>query len=258
MDGTEKEPDGSEESWLRFRGSRDRALATVVLSIKPSLLYLIGADPEDPVAVWQTLQSQFQRKTWANKLSLRQRLHSLHLHSLLHSIPFKLMTMLFNKLAVVRMESTSWKVFRLQGQEVLYWQRWWVHVNRVWRLSQGRGDYRTSVHYSEDATSGPQQNGVSERIDELNSRGDSAINTTWLRSTSSLLGWSSIHSSIPNQPKLSTLNDMTPLKHGTTRNQTSGTCESLVVPDKFTSVRQWCYSCSWSARKEAYWYNSKI
>ena len=99
--GTEKEPDGA-EAQLKFRGRRDRALATVVLSIDPSLLYLIGADPEDPVAVWGTLQSQFQRKTWANKLSLRRRLHSLHLRdgdSVQDHI--KSMTELFNELAVV-------------------------------------------------------------------------------------------------------------------------------------------------------------
>ena len=76
--GTEKEPDGA-EARLKFRGHRDCALATVVLSIEPSLLYLLGADHADLFAVWGALQSQFQRKTWANKLSLRRRLHSLHL-----------------------------------------------------------------------------------------------------------------------------------------------------------------------------------
>ena len=100
--GTEKEPDGAEAAQLKFRGRRDRVLATVVLSIDPSLLYLIGADPKDPVAVWGMLQSQFQRKTWANKLSLRRRLHSLHLRdgdSIQDHI--KSMTELFNELAVV-------------------------------------------------------------------------------------------------------------------------------------------------------------
>ena len=49
-----------------------------MLSVDPSLLYLIG-DPEDPVAVWKKLSDQFLKKTWANKLVLRQRLHSLRL-----------------------------------------------------------------------------------------------------------------------------------------------------------------------------------
>ena len=36
--GIEKEPEGA-EAQLKFRARRDRALATVVLSIEPSLLY---------------------------------------------------------------------------------------------------------------------------------------------------------------------------------------------------------------------------
>ena len=60
----------------KFMARRDRALATIVLSVEPSLLYLIG-DPVDPVAVWQKLADQFQKKTWANKLALRRRLYSL-------------------------------------------------------------------------------------------------------------------------------------------------------------------------------------
>ena len=46
-------------------------LATIVLAVETSLLYLIG-DPEDPVAVWQKLQNQFQKKTWVNKLALQR------------------------------------------------------------------------------------------------------------------------------------------------------------------------------------------
>ena len=45
---------------------RDRALAMMVLSVDPTLLYLLG-DPEDPVTVWKKLSDQFQKKTWANK-----------------------------------------------------------------------------------------------------------------------------------------------------------------------------------------------
>ena len=48
-----------------YCGRKEQALATVVLD--SSLLYLLG-EPEDPVAVWEKLASQFQRKTLANKL----------------------------------------------------------------------------------------------------------------------------------------------------------------------------------------------
>ena len=52
---------------------KDCALATIVLSLEPLLLYLIG-DPDDPGVVWKKLADQFQKKTWANKLALRRRL----------------------------------------------------------------------------------------------------------------------------------------------------------------------------------------
>ena len=62
----------------KFRSRRDKALATIVLSVDTSLLYLIG-DPEDPAAVWQKLANQFEKKTWATKLDLRRKLHSMRL-----------------------------------------------------------------------------------------------------------------------------------------------------------------------------------
>ena len=40
---------------------------------------LLGPDPEDPAAVWKKLADQFQKKTWANKLRLRRKLHNLKL-----------------------------------------------------------------------------------------------------------------------------------------------------------------------------------
>ena len=73
--GTETLPGEGGDRGSKFIARRDRALATIVLAVDPSLLYLIG-DPEDPVIVWQKLQDQFQKKTWANKLALRRRLHS--------------------------------------------------------------------------------------------------------------------------------------------------------------------------------------
>ena len=36
-------------------------------------------DPEDPSDVWQKLESQFQKRTWANKLQMRHKLFSLRL-----------------------------------------------------------------------------------------------------------------------------------------------------------------------------------
>ena len=80
---------------------RDRALATIVLSVEPSLLYLIG-DPQDHSVVWEKLASQFQKKTWANKLALRRKLYSLRLKegaSIQKHI--KSMTEIFDGLAVI-------------------------------------------------------------------------------------------------------------------------------------------------------------
>lgn len=79
----------------------DRALATIVLSIELSLLYLIG-EPEDPTVVWKKLLDQFQKKTWANKLTLRRKRYSLQLKdgdSVQEHI--KVMTETFDALSVV-------------------------------------------------------------------------------------------------------------------------------------------------------------
>ena len=78
VNGTENIPTDDGERRAKFLAWRDRALATIVLSVDPSLLYLIG-DPEDPIAVWKKLGDQFQKKTWVNKLELRRKLHSLRL-----------------------------------------------------------------------------------------------------------------------------------------------------------------------------------
>ena len=68
----------SEVTIAKYPARKDRALATIVLSIEPSLLYLLQ-DPKEPVEVWNKLESQFQKKTWANKLVLRRKLYSLRL-----------------------------------------------------------------------------------------------------------------------------------------------------------------------------------
>ena len=63
--------EASDEKKAKYAARKDRALATIVLSVDTSLLYLIG-DPTDPVVMWKKLGSQFQKKSWANKLELRR------------------------------------------------------------------------------------------------------------------------------------------------------------------------------------------
>ena len=100
--GNETAPASTEaEKYAKFVCRRDKALAIIVFSVDPSLLYLLG-DPEDPVAVWKKLSDQFQKKSWANKPSLRRRLNNLKLkegNSMSNHI--KAMTEIFNKLAVI-------------------------------------------------------------------------------------------------------------------------------------------------------------
>lgn len=98
LSGTETAHEGGNHL-TKFLARRDRTLATVVLAVDLSLLHLID-DPDDPVNAWTTLQNQFQKKTLANKLALRRRLHSLQLRdgeSVQDHI--KAMTELFNELA---------------------------------------------------------------------------------------------------------------------------------------------------------------
>ena len=76
---TEPEPaEGDHAAWRKYYERRDKALATIVLAVDPSLLYLLG-DPQDPAEVWQKLSDQFEKKSWANKLALRRKLYSLRL-----------------------------------------------------------------------------------------------------------------------------------------------------------------------------------
>ena len=81
---------------------KDRALATVVLSVEPTLLYLLGPDPENPAEVWKKLADQFQKKTWANKLMLRIKLHNLKLKDV-QSVQkhVKALTEIFNELSII-------------------------------------------------------------------------------------------------------------------------------------------------------------
>ena len=85
----------------KFTQKWDRALAVIVLSVDPTLLYLLG-DPTSPVEVWRKLADQFQRKTWANKLHLRKKLYSLRLKEgeSVHK-HIRVMTETFNALSAI-------------------------------------------------------------------------------------------------------------------------------------------------------------
>lgn len=99
--GTETAPAPDADGSAKFAVRKDRALATLVLTIEPSLLYLVG-DPQDPAEVWKKLADQFEKRTWANKLSLRRRLHSLRLQdgdSVQEHI--KALTEIFDSLSIV-------------------------------------------------------------------------------------------------------------------------------------------------------------
>ena len=101
VESTEIAPDVAADSYAKFVGRRDRALAIVVLSINQALLYLIG-EPTDPKEVWIKLGYQFQKKTWANKLEMRRKLYSLRLKegdSVQDHI--RQMTVIFNALSVM-------------------------------------------------------------------------------------------------------------------------------------------------------------
>ena len=90
--------------YVKFSARKDCALATIVLSTNPSLLYLVG-DHDDPIAVWKKLGDQFQRKMWANKLKLRKQLYSLRLkESDSAQEHMKNLTEIFNELSIIGVE----------------------------------------------------------------------------------------------------------------------------------------------------------
>ena len=106
VDGTEVEPANGDEAGdvyarNKYIARKEKALAIIVLSIDPSLLYLVG-DPNDPAELWKLLSEQFQKKSWANKLSLRRKLYNLKLDD---NEPvkdhIKAMTEIFQELSVI-------------------------------------------------------------------------------------------------------------------------------------------------------------
>ena len=73
MDGTEAAPCRVSDRYAKFFTRRKPAPAIIVLSVEPSLLYLVG-DPGNPATVLGKLANQLQKRTWANKLELRHNL----------------------------------------------------------------------------------------------------------------------------------------------------------------------------------------
>ncbi|KAF2351804.1 Integrase catalytic core [Trinorchestia longiramus] len=64
----------------KLESRRDLALATIVLGVDQSQLYLLG-EPTDPVEVWRKLQNTFQKKSWANKFRLKKKLFNMKLEN---------------------------------------------------------------------------------------------------------------------------------------------------------------------------------
>ena len=73
-----------------------------MLSVDPTLLYLLEPDLENPAVVWKKLADQFQKKAWANKLALRRKLHNLKLkdgQSMQKHV--KMLTEIFDELPII-------------------------------------------------------------------------------------------------------------------------------------------------------------
>uniref|UniRef100_A0A1X7V236 CCHC-type domain-containing protein n=1 Tax=Amphimedon queenslandica TaxID=400682 RepID=A0A1X7V236_AMPQE len=103
------------QEYANFMVRYNRALATIVLTVDPALLYLLG-EPDSPVTVWEKLASEFQKMTWANKLTLWKKLYSFRLKEgdsfrlkegdSIHD-HIKAMTEIFNELSVIGAEMTE-------------------------------------------------------------------------------------------------------------------------------------------------------
>ena len=99
--GNENAPDNQGEQ-AKYLLQRDRASATIVLSVDLTLLYLLGPDPEHPAVVWKKLADQFQKNTWANKLALQRKLCNLKLKdgkSMQKHV--KMLTEIFDELSII-------------------------------------------------------------------------------------------------------------------------------------------------------------
>ena len=78
-----------------------KALASIVLSIDPSLLYLVGPEPSSATEVWELLRKQFQKDTWLNRLSLKKRLYNIRLTDNDVNRHIREMTELFQSLSLL-------------------------------------------------------------------------------------------------------------------------------------------------------------
>ena len=99
--GNENAPESQGEQ-AKYLLWRDCALATIVLSVDWTLLYLLGPDSENPVVLWRKLADQFQKKTFANRLVLWRKLYNLKLkdeQSIQKHV--KMLTEIFDELSII-------------------------------------------------------------------------------------------------------------------------------------------------------------
>ena len=91
----------SEELREAFETRKNKAFYTIVLSIHPSLLWIISPDEEDPVVVWKKLKDMYQKDTFANKRELRKKLCTARLaEGGSANDHIKCLTQIFDELAV--------------------------------------------------------------------------------------------------------------------------------------------------------------
>ena len=110
VDGTEVAPN-DDVGLRKFNERKDKALATIVLGVKTNLLYLLG-EPKDPGQVWTLLANQFQKKSWANKLTLRRKLNGLKLHRCYTDVRSRILNPVEQKIDV-KITKTSPTVFTI-------------------------------------------------------------------------------------------------------------------------------------------------
>ena len=60
------------EQIIKFNARKDKALAIIVLSYDPSLLYIIG-NPVGPKVVWEKLRDQFQKKDVGQQIGSKKK-----------------------------------------------------------------------------------------------------------------------------------------------------------------------------------------
>ena len=79
VSGTEEEPTRAEDL-AKFNLRKDRALSTIILSMEPSQLYLVGPEEEsNPTGLWFKLETIYQQTSFSNRLTLRKKLTTLRL-----------------------------------------------------------------------------------------------------------------------------------------------------------------------------------